>query len=51
MGVATLRGRWAESSDTFQRSYFRKTNFLECSHDNANKSFEFVIRLKETILS
>ena len=50
-GVATLRGRWSESSDTFQRSYFRKRNFLEFSHDNATKSFEFVIRLKETILS
>jgi hypothetical protein len=50
-GVATIRGRWAETSDTFQKSYFRKTTFLEFSHDNATKSFEFVVRLKETILS
>jgi hypothetical protein len=50
-GVATIRGRWAETSATFQKSYFRKTTFLEFSHDNATKSFEFVIRLKETILS
>jgi hypothetical protein len=50
-GVATIRGRWAATSATFQKSYFRKTTFLEFSHDNATKSFEFVIRLKETILS
>ena len=50
-GVATIRGRWSETSDTFEKSYFRKTIFLEFSHDNATKTFGFVLRLKETILS
>jgi hypothetical protein len=48
-GVATIRGRWSETSATFFKSYFRKTTFLEFSHENAIKSFEYVIRLKETI--
>jgi hypothetical protein len=50
-GVATIRGRWSTTSATFHKSYFRKTTFSEFSLDNATKTFEFVIRLKETILS
>jgi hypothetical protein len=50
-GSATIRGRWSPNSRTFEKSYFRKTTFLEATPLNAVKTFEVVLRLKETILS
>jgi hypothetical protein len=48
--AALLRGRWSPSSQTFEKSYFRRTLYKETSPDNAKLSFEVVIRLKETRL-
>lgn len=48
---ANTRGRWSEKSGTFRKNYYRRTLFLEESPENRTKSFEFVLRLKETIIS
>jgi hypothetical protein len=50
-GAAVIRGGWSPNSNTFQKSYFRKTVFLEHDTRNAARTFEYVLRLQETILS
>jgi hypothetical protein len=48
--ASLLKGRWSPTADTFKKSYFRRTLYKETSPDNANLSWEVVIRLKETRL-
>jgi hypothetical protein len=48
--AAIRRGRWAKKSSAFEKHYLRIANFEESSPYNATKSFESVIRLKETII-
>lgn len=48
--AAIRRGRWAKKSSAFEKHYLRIANFEESSPDNATKSFESVIRLKETMI-
>jgi hypothetical protein len=48
--ASLLRGRWSASSDTFEKSYYRRTLYKETSPDNAKLPFEVVIRLNETRL-
>jgi hypothetical protein len=48
--ASLLRGRWSPTSNTFEKSYYRRTSYAETSPSNAKLSFEVVIRLNETHL-